>query len=422
MIIKSFSRLASNSVRRDALTIAEAGYEAIDITNLFQNKCNMQAQKLCVGEQQFDLTAYKHVYIIGLGKGSAKATKAILKTIPAHTITAGAVVDIVKARLGKVKSFIGTHPLPSDKNIVATKEIIRILKLANNNDLVITIICGGGSSLACQPSNGMTCTDLQEVGDYLLKSGAGISQINTVRKHLSLIHGGFMAKYAYPSKVVSLIVSDVPGNKLDMVASGPTVLDTTSVASAHTIAKHYGLGNLNFVETPKDKKYFAKVDNIVLASGETALYAMKAKALELGYTPKIYSKALAGYAKSIGPSMAKSVKPGQALLACGETQVRVLHAGKGGRNQDVALSALPYLPKRSAIVSAASDGKDNIPVAGGVTDYTNMHLAKKYFIDPTKAVTYNQSYTSLRKLKGIFKIRKVTANISDFVVVLRKES
>lgn len=422
MIIKNFSRLAANDVRRDALLIAEAGYESIEISKLFQNTCNMQAEKLCIGNKQFNLNLYKHIYIIGLGKGAAKATKTILKTIPNKRIRSGAVVDIKKQRLGKIKSFVGTHPLPSEKNVAATKEIISILKQANKNDLVITIICGGGSSLASQPSKGLTCTDMKTVGDYLLKSGADIKQINTVRKHLSLIHGGFLASYAYPSSVISLIISDVPGNQLDMVASGPTVRDTTSIKDAQKVARQFGLKNLEFVETPKDPKYFAKVNNIVLASGETVLYAMKLKAVELGYKPKIFSKALSGFAKNIGPKMAISAKPGEAVLACGETQVHVTHPGKGGRNQDVALSALPYLAKNSAIVSSASDGKDNIPVAGGITDNSTKALAKKYKINPSRAVEYNQSYISLKKLKGIFKIRKVTANISDFVVVLRKET
>jgi glycerate-2-kinase len=421
MIIKNFSRLASNNIRRDALLIAEAGYESIELSHLFQNKCRLQAGQLCIGENKFNLSKYKNIYIVGIGKGSAKAVKAILKTIPKHQIKAGAVVDIESIRLGKIKSYKGTHPLPSEKNISATKEIIRILELADINDLVLTIICGGGSSLACQPGNNMTCTDLQAVGDYLLKSGADITQINTVRKHLSLIHGGFLAQYAYPSKLISLIISDVPGDKLDMIASGPTVKDTTSMADAKKVAYKYGLKNLKFLETPKDPKYFKKVENIIIANGQTALYAMKTKAIELGYKPKIYSKTLSGMAKNVGPKMAKTVRPGEALLACGETQVHVTHTGKGGRNQDVALSALACLKKNSAIVSAASDGKDNINVAGGITDYSAMFYADKFSIWPQKAVTENQSYISLKKLKGIFKIKKVTANISDFVVVLRKQ-
>ncbi len=421
MIIKNLSKLAVNPIRRDALLIAEAGYEAIEINRLFQNVCSLQQKKLCIGMHEFNLEGYKNIYIIGLGKGSARATRSILKTIPTSMVKAGAVIDIERLWLGKIKSFKGTHPLPSEKNIVATNEIIKILSRANKDDLVITIICGGGSSLICRPSGNLTCTDLQVVGDHLLKSGADITEMNTIRKHLSEIHGGFLAKYAYPAQVLSLIVSDVPGNKIDMVASGPTVRDTTSIADAEGLAKKHGLGNLNFVETPKDPKYFEKVHNIILASGETALYAMKTKAVELGYIPKVYSKSLNGFAKNVGPQMAKSVTRNTALLACGETQVHVTHPGKGGRNQDVALSSMPFLPENSAVISCASDGKDNIPVAGGIVDDDfSVWKIEQIDADPTKAVELNQSYITLKRIQGIFKIRKVTANISDFIVVLRK--
>ncbi len=421
MIIKNFSKLGVNEVRRDALLIAEAGYEAIEINRLFQNVCSMEQKKLCIGMHEFNLDIYKKIYIIGLGKGSARATKSILKTIPSNMLSGGVVIDIEKQWLGKIKSYKGTHPLPSNKNIAATNEIVKLLTKATKDDLVITIICGGGSSLICRPCNKITCTDLQAVGDHLLKSGASITEINTIRKHLSEIHGGYLAKYAYPAHVLSLIVSDVPGNKIDMIASGPTVRDTTTIADARALGKKYGLANLDFVETPKDQKYFEHVNNIVLASGETALYAMKTKAVELGYSPKIYSKALTGFAKNVGPQMAQSVTPGQALLACGETQVHVTHPGKGGRNQDVALSAMPFLPENSAIMSCASDGKDNIPVAGGlVDDDYSVWKIEQIDANPTEAVEMNRSYITLKKIQGIFKIRKVTANISDFIVVLRR--
>ncbi len=134
----------------------------------------------------------------------------------------------------------------------------------------------------------------------------------------------------------------------------------------------------------------------MLASGNTAVAGMTKKAIELGYKPKVYSNELSGLAEDVGPTLAKLAKPGQALLACGETTVVVKHPGKGGRNQDVALSALPHLHNESAILSAASDGKDNIDIAGGITDYETYNTAKTT-IDPTKAVADNQSYTTLKK-------------------------
>lgn len=421
MIIKNFSRLTATPLRRDALTIANAGYQALDIRTLFADSCKELHNSICVDGRTYNLADYKNVYLVGIGKGSALAARSLVKSLPKNSITNGVVIDIRKRFIHRrIKSLVGTHPLPSKQNITGTNQIIDLLTNATTEDLVITVICGGGSSLGCQPSRGLTCTDLQQVSNHLLKSGATIEQINTVRKHISLIHGGNMAKYAYPATVLSLIISDVPGNDLQMVASGPTELDHTSEHDAQKIAKQFGLPNLEFVETPKDPRYFKKVTNVILASGSNAVIAMQNKAQELGYTTAIYSQNLSGLANQVGPEMAEQVKPGQALLACGETQVVVTHPGKGGRNQDLALSALPHLHANSVIVSCASDGKDNIPVAGAITDseYSRAQ-AKKLAINPSESVKNNCSYATLKRLRGIFQIKPVTANVSDFIVVLR---
>jgi len=424
MIIKRSSQLAITPLRRDAIMVAEAGYQSLDIRSLFADNCTKLHNSICVDNQVYNLANYRHVYLVGIGKGSALAARSLVKSLPKNSITQGVVIDIRRRFIHRrIKSLIGTHPLPSEENIAGTNQIIDLLNCATAEDLVITVICGGGSSLGCQPSHGLTCTDLQQVSDHLLKSGATIEQINTVRKHISLIHGGNMAKYAYPATVLSLIISDVPGNDLQMVASGPTELDHTSEHDAQKIAKQFGLPNLEFVETPKDPRYFKKVTNIVLASGSNAVIAMQGKAIELGYTTAIYSQNLSGLANQVGPKMAEQVKPGQALLACGETQVIVTHPGKGGRNQDLALSALPHLHANSVMVSCASDGKDNIPVAGAITDSEfSRAQAKKFGVNPVESVKNNRSYATLKRLKGIFQIKPVTANVSDFIVVLRDKT
>lgn len=423
MIIKNFSRLTATPLRRDALTIAEAGYQALDIRTLFADSCTEMDNSICVNNKTYNLANYRHVYLVGIGKGSALAAHSLVKSLPKNSITKGVVIDIRKRFIHRrIKSLIGTHPLPSEQNIAGTNQIIELLRSATEEDLVIVVVCGGGSSLGCQPSKGLTCTDLQQVSDHLLKSGATIEQINTVRKHISLIHGGNMAKYAYPATVLSLIISDVPGNDLQMVASGPTELDHTSEGDAKKIAKKFGLPNLEFVETPKDPRYFKNVTNVILASGSNAVMAMQSKAKELGYSAAVYSQNLSGMANQVGPAMAELVKPGQALLACGETQVIVTHPGKGGRNQDLALSALPHLHANSVIVSCASDGKDNIPVAGGITDSEfSRSQAKKIGVNPTESVKNNRSYVTLKRLRGILQIKPVTANVSDFIVVLREK-
>jgi glycerate-2-kinase len=226
-----------------------------------------------------------------------------------------------------------------------------------------------------------------------------------------------MAKYAYPASVLGLIISDVPGNDIDIVASGPISKDESSLGQAKEIANKFDLLNVKLSETPKDDKYFKKVSKVTLASGSTALEAMSKKAKEIGYNPVIYSDNLSGLASEIGPKMAGSVKKGQALLACGETTVIVKKPGKGGRNQDLALSALPFLKPQSAMVSAASDGKDNIDIAGAITDTESLKLKNN---NATEAVEDNQSFKTLKSINGVFNINKITANVSDFIVVLRE--
>lgn len=419
MIIKDFDKLATTDLRKDILAIAEAGYEAISIPTLIGKTLSYQNGVLEINKTKYDLKKFKRIYIAAVGKGSGMICEELENMLGPQTITAGVAIDLKHRKLKKIKVFGGTHPLPSERNIAATKKLILTLQNARAKDLVIAVVCGGGSSLACLPTKHNTCEDLQLVSDHLLKNGATIQELNTVRKHLSDIHGGNLAKIAYPASVLGLIVSDVPGNDIDTVASGPISRDESTLEEAKKVCKKFKLFGTALNESPKDQKYFKKVTKHMLASGLTAVESMSQKAKELGYSPKIYSNNLSGLAKDIGPKLAKLVEPGQALLACGETTVIVTHAGKGGRNQDVALSAIPYLPVGSAIVSAASDGKDNIDIAGGITDYETFHKAKRSF-DPTQEVADNQSYTTLKKLNGVYQIRKISANVSDFIVVLRQ--
>jgi glycerate-2-kinase len=417
MIIKDFDKVATDDLRRDILQIVEAGYEAISIPTLIGKTLSLKAGRLKIQDKEYNLDKYKNIFVVAIGKGSGLIAEELENLIGASNIKAGIAIDLKHRKLKKIKVFGGTHPLPSEKNIVATKKLIKTLKEAKAKDLVISVVCGGGSSLACLPASNNTCTNLRMVSEHMLKNGATIQELNTVRKHISSIHGGNMAKFAYPATVLGLIISDIPGNDLDIVASGPISKDKTTLSDAKKIASKFKLEQIKLNETPKDDRYFKKVSTIMLASGSTALEGMSIQAQKLGYKPSIFSDNLSGLAIEVGPRLAKSAKAGQALMACGETTVVVAKPGKGGRNQDVVLSALPYLQNDSVIVSAASDGKDNIDVAGGITDYS---LAKNADLNPAQAVANNQSFKTLKSINGIYNIKKITANVSDFIVVLRK--
>lgn len=421
MVIKNFKQLAKTALRTDALTIAEAGYQSIDIEQVFKRELKLQSTQLTVHGHNYDLNKFENIYVVGVGKGSSRAARGVEKVL-GHYIKGGFVIDTTPAKLQKVFAFKGTHPLPSQKNIAATDEIVKLSHQATAKDLVICIICGGGSALFCRPGE-RTCLELQLIRSAMLKAGAPIHDINTVYKHVSHIHGGHLAQYAYPATVLSLCVSDVPGDDLDVIASGPTVLDSTTCKDAERTARKYKLPEIPFIETPKSKKYFKKVTNLVLASGDLAVDAMAEKAKELGYKPIIINRNITGLANKVGPDLAQKIQPGEALLAAGETEVHVTHPGRGGRSQDLAVSAIPYLSADSVIVACASDGRDNEPVAGGIADgEVSRILCEKYELDPQESIAMNNSYPLLEKLGDHLYTRIGTANIADFMVVIRSKS
>ena len=214
----------------------------------------------------------------------------------------------------------------------------------------------------------------------MLKRGATINEINTVRKHISNITGGQLAKLAAPAELISLIVSDVITNDLDVIASGPTVKDTTTIKDAVKIQKKYNLPSLPFIETPKEKP--KKVANILLVTNVYAAEAMKKEAIKLGYKSNILTTQLKGEARLIGVKLAKLVKSNCALIATGETTVNVKGNGMGGRNQELVLAASNFI-KKGVIISCYSDGVDFISQAGGaIADKNTKELAKKYDLNP----------------------------------------
>ncbi len=267
MIISNFKNLARNSLRKKALKIAEAGYEAIEIKKVVSSKIKViriKGKEFLIinthsNEEKINLNDFKRVFIVGIGKGSALASAALAEIL-GERLNKCIALDINKPFLNSKllilnsEFFIGTHPLPSKQTIEATKKIIELADGLNKDDLLINFICGGGSALTCASEREME--DSIKAVKLLTKAGATIEELNIVRKHLSEFKGGGFAKIVCPAIVVSLIVSDVCGNDLSAVASGPTVLDKTTVLDAENILKKYGLNlkDFNLHETPKDKK------------------------------------------------------------------------------------------------------------------------------------------------------------------------
>jgi len=423
MKIKNIKKLGVSEERKKLLQIVEAGLLAIDTKKAILNGIRIEKEKLLVFNHTFSLKNAERVVVIGIGKCSLEAG-AVLEKILGKRLTGGIVLDVHEGELKKIQTYTGDHPLMSPRNIDATKKIIELLSDLTEKDLVIFVISGGGSALLCQPKS-FTCFQESSVVDALMHSGADIYETNTVRKHLSLARGGFLAKYAYPARVVSLIFSDVIGDNLEFIASGPTVKDTTTLEQATAVLDKYkiyektGLNPLNLIETPKDNKYFERVRNILFVSNQTALDAMSEKALDLGFMSRICKNNLSGEARVVAKDILEELSKennGTVLLYGGETTVKIKGRGKGGRNQEMSLSGLRYINDNQILISVASDGRDNSENAGGICDIITKEKAKKLNLDIEKYLKNNNSFEFFEKTGDCLKTGDTGSNVADIII------
>ncbi|MBI5405791.1 DUF4147 domain-containing protein, partial [Candidatus Kaiserbacteria bacterium] len=374
--IQNFDMLATDALRQDALSIAEAGYAAIDVGEAIKRTLSIEHGELHIHNVTYRLEG-RRVFFVGIGK-CAQAAAAAIETLLGDSLEGGIALDVFSAekrRFTKIETYLGTHPLPSEVNVRATRRIIEFLSGRKADDLVIMLISGGGSALLCLPEAPMTYEDEGALFSELTAKGASIQDINTVRRHISRARGGALAAAAYPAEVASLIVSDVPGNDIAHIASGPTVLDASTVADARAILARYDIAfsaNIECVETPKEQKYFERVTNVLFLTNQNALKAMQSEAAERGYAVTIVNDRFTGEAHDIGRDVAEKLhemSEKTALLYAGESTVTLgTHPGIGGRNQEMALGALKNIRAGELVLPFASDGHDNTDYAGAIGD------------------------------------------------------
>lgn len=423
--IQNFEKLAVTPLRKQALLIAEAAFAALSTRRTVARKVTYHAgrQSLKVGGQSFDLSKFRRVFCVGFGKAALAAVKE-LREILGSRINAGYVLDVASEDLGQIVSRAGTHPLPSQINLEATAELVKLLSGLNYDDLVVCAVSGGGSSLLCYPSDMSYETESLIVRE-LNKQGASIFELNTVRKHLSRVKGGNLAKLLYPATCISLIFSDVPGDDLSQVASGPTVMDATTAEDAKTVLKKYQILELcrlpacKLAETPKEKKYFAQVHNLLLVSGTDAVKAAQEAAEDLGFKTRIASLQYQGLARNLGQKFAAATLAGECLLGCGESTVKVKGQGMGGRNQEMALGALGAIAPGQVFVALASDGRDNTDAAGALADALVAQTAKALAFLPEQFLDNNDAYHFFESAGGLIFTGLTGSNVSDFFVSLR---
>ncbi len=428
MKINNFKKLAVTETRRFALEIANAGLEAIDTAAVVEKWVRLNGDELRIGEEVFDLKEIGRLIVSGVGKCALEAAHSI-EGILGDRIHGGVILYIAgEPRLQKLEAMRGTHPLPSEENMRGTAAIVGTLKDLKGNDLVIFIVSGGGSTLLCLPED-MGCREEASILGALTKIGATIQEINTVRKHLSLARGGYIAKHAYPARVVSLIFSDVPGDDIQFISSGPTVKDKTTIEDAESILSKYdvlntcGIEKCGLIETPKEDKYFERVKNIIVVSNMIALRGMEAKAMLLGLNPVLRTACLTGEAREEGKKIVgelHGVPSGTVLLYGGETTVTIRGRGRGGRNLEFVTAVLGEIQDNELIMAVASDGRDNGEFAGAICDKITKEEIKKQGIDWEAMLQDNNEYPLFEDVGHYLLTGDTGSNIADLFIALRE--
>lgn len=430
MLIKNLESLTTSPARRAALEVIEAGLQAIQpervveqveieggILRVQENRTHLGHSGLDPESIRIDLSNFDEVVLLGFGKGSARMAELLSLKLGTH-LTRGWVIDVVGGEAEKIAFTIGTHPLPSETNVLFTRSVLQELKTLTEKTLVLVVVCGGGSALFEDPVVPMDT--LIAVNQRLQKSGADIFAMNAVRKHISRVKGGGLAKALFPARVVSLLFSDVLGNDMTVIASGPTVLDKSTTEDAWNVVEKYQLGlkREDLVETPKEANCFERVSNTIVLSNMTALVAMQTAAEQLGYATRIVSDQLSGEAREVGEQLIRQAQAPGVFIWGGETTVTVKGKGMGGRNQEVVLGALPSLGDQ-IVVAINSDGWDNSEHAGAIGDHTTLTKAQEMGLTVDSFLANNNGYEFFQQVGGGIMTGRLPSNVGDLFLVVK---
>ena len=437
-----------SAMRDDAKKIFMAGLKAVEPGEAVRRYCSLEGEKLRVNDKTYDLSQIDSIFVLGAGKAGAPMAKALEEILGAR-IKAG-VVNVKYghlAELEKVRINEAGHPVPDQKGIEGTKSILDLAKRANKSDLVLCVISGGGSALLPMPVEEVSLEEKQETTKILLECGATIHEINAVRKHISRIKGGGLARAVYPATLISLILSDVIGDNLDVIASGPTVPDSSTFQDCLSIFDRYGIREkvpasvLEYIqkgakgkvpETPKlGEPVFENTQNLIVGSNLQCVLAAQKKALALGYNTLILSTMIEGETKDVAKvhaaiakeikSTGNPIKVPACVLSGGETTVTIKGKGLGGRNQEFVLATGLDLDGWDQIValSAGTDGTDGpTDAAGAIADGTMVQKAKKKGLDPWDYLVNNDSYHFFEKMDDLLKTGPTNTNVMDLRIIL----
>ena len=437
-------------LREDAGIIYRRAIEAVNPITAIKSHIKRQGQQIICDGKAYNLEHFRNIYLIGAGKAGA-AMAAAMEELLGNYLTAGLVV--VKyghlAPVKKTKIIEAGHPLPDQKGVEGANELVSLLRQTTAEDLVICLISGGGSALLPLPAAGLTLDEKQKTTQALLACGAEITEINAIRKHLSQLKGGQLARLIAPATTISLILSDVIGDPLDSIASGPTVGDPTTFDQCLKIIEKYQLSTtlppaiMNHLqqgaegtisETPKpDDLLFKHVNNYIIASNRQAVEAAAEMAQKLGYHHLILSTFIEGETREIArmhSAIAKEIHhsgnpltPPACIISGGETTVSITGNGLGGRNQEFVLAAaldIDGLPN-TVMVSIGTDGSDGpTDAAGAIADGQTVKRAHKLGLNPQKYLDNNDAYNFFSSLDDLLITGPTNTNVMDIHLILMK--
>ncbi len=448
MYIINREELVHSDLHGDVVEILEAGLRAADPEIVIPARLRLRGKNLEIDGKRIGLRG--RVIVAGFGKASIKMLRGVKKVLRDLVDQSVIIAPREHPTPEKMESEIlfGEHPLPGRETLEASRKLLEILSKVGKDDTVLLLISGGGSSLFEIPIEGVEIGDIAKITNSLMRSGATIEELNIVRKHLSAVKGGRLGRMLREkgARVVALIISDVIGDSLDTIASGPTAPDRSTYCDAQRIVRrrlknHEIPRNIAEIldrgcrgeleETPKPgDPLLESIENVIIASSMDSLREMYRVSISKGYRSIVLSNMIEGEAREIGKALAgiartmlahgEPLKPPAIALAAGETTVKVTGKGVGGRNHELALAASLKLKEwgESIVASIGSDGIDgNSPGAGGMGDWMLLEDAEKQGIDPIECLDNNDSYTALSKLGRSIVTGYTGTNVGDLIVI-----
>ena len=449
----SVSENLINQMRFEALTCFKSSLKPVNPYEAVKRFISLEGRRLNIGSREkpvteFNIDDYKRIFLVGGGKATAPMARAMEELLGGR-ITGGLIV--VKYgftdKLNQTETVEADHPLPDRNGVSGAKKILELIKSAGDRDLVFSLISGGGSALLPQPAGNIQLEEKQAMTQKLLKCGASIDEINCIRKHISSLKGGQMARAAFPATTINLMLSDVVGDKMDVIASGPFVPDMSSFRDAWAIIEKYRLDDIppsikdhlksglegNIADTPKeDDPVFNKVYNLIIGSNILALEAAEVEAQRFGYKTLILSSMIEGETKDIAGVHAaiaseivktgKPLPPPCCIISGGETTVTINGKGLGGRNQEFCLASamdISDMPENIVMLSGGTDGNDGpTDAAGGVVDPLTVARGRAEGLNAVEFLDDNDSYNYLKKTGDLLITGPTKTNVMDVRMVL----